>query len=90
VLQLQSGAAAAMEQFAAIEPPISLEDGHQNYCARKNTETKTDPLTSSFWNSKNSKLTSIADLHPGDWECTRVLRPLWTELPAQTVRVYPL
>jgi len=90
VLQLQSGAAAAMEQFAAIEPPISLEYGHQNFCARKDTGTKTDPLTSSFWNSKNCKLTAIAGLHPGDWECTRVLRPLWTELPAQTVRVYPL
>jgi hypothetical protein len=90
VLQLQSGVAPAMEQFAAIALRISLEYGHQNFRARKNTGTKTDPLTSSFWHGKRATLTAIAGLHPGDLECTRVLRPLWTELPAQTVRVYSL
>ena len=35
-----------------------------NFCARKTTETKTDPLTSSFWNGKRSKLTAIAGLKP--------------------------
>jgi hypothetical protein len=61
-----------------------------NFCARKTTETKTAPLTSSFWNGKRSKLTAIAGLNPRDRESNRVLRPLWTELPAQTVRVYSL
>src|SRR6266436_7453211 len=35
-------------------------------------------------------LTAIAGLNPWLWESSRVLRPLWTELPAQTVRVYSL
>jgi hypothetical protein len=73
-----------------VETPHVSETSDANYGAGNNTKTKTDPLTSSFWNSKSSKLTAIAGLHPGDRECTRVLRPLWTELPAQTVRVYSL
>jgi hypothetical protein len=48
----------------ARERRISLEFGDQNFCARNNTETKTDPLTSSFWNRKRSKLTAIAGLNP--------------------------
>src|SRR6267378_8284672 len=35
-------------------------------------------------------LTAIAGLNPWLWERTRVLRPLWTELPAQTVRVHSM
>src|SRR5467141_3315735 len=35
-------------------------------------------------------LTAIAGLNPWLWERTRVLRPLWTELPAQTVRLHSL
>jgi hypothetical protein len=35
-----------------------------NFCARKETDTKTAPRTSSFWNRKRSKLTAIAGLNP--------------------------
>src|SRR5258708_35495444 len=35
-------------------------------------------------------LTAIAGLNAWLWESTRVLRPLWTELPAQTVRVHSM
>src|SRR6267378_3363513 len=62
----------------------------QVLCASKNSKTKTDPLTSSFWNGKRSNLKGIAGLNPFLCESSRVLRPLWTELPAQTVRVYSL
>ena len=63
-------AEAAEQRGARGGTRISLECGHQNFCARKETETKTDPLTSSFWNGKRSKLTAIAGLNPCVWRAT--------------------
>jgi len=60
-----------------------------NFCARKETDTKTAPRTSSF-GTANAYADAIAGLNPWLWERTRVLRPLWTELPAQTVRVHSM
>jgi hypothetical protein len=73
-----------------MEQRILRARSGQNFCARKDTETKTDPLTSSFWNRKRSKLATIAGMNPCVSGERRVLRPLWTELPAQTVGVYSL
>src|SRR5438046_3271188 len=80
-----------------LRPPGSVEYLNFGFslinktlCASRRTETKTDPLTSSFWNGKRCNLSTIVGLNPFQWECSRVLRPLWTELPAQTVRVYSL
>src|SRR5467141_3130991 len=61
-------AEAAEQRGARCGTRISLEYGDQNFCARKETETKTDPLTSSFWNRKRCKLTAIAGLNPCVWE----------------------
>src|SRR5258708_24546116 len=79
-----------MEQRTALAVRISPDCGGENYCGSKTTGTKTDPPTSSFWNGKRCKLTAIAGLNPCVWESNRVFRPLWTELPAQTVRVHSL
>src|SRR6266403_1221137 len=75
-------------QFEKSAPSRFL--AQTNFCATNQTDTKTDPLTSSFWKHKRYKLTAMAGLHPRPGESCRVLRPLWTELPAQTVRVYSL
>src|SRR6266481_4823057 len=65
---------------------------HENFCATKSTDTKTDPLTSSFWYVKRCNLTAIVGLNPtlGIRESNRVLRPLWIEFPAQTVPMHSL
>jgi len=44
----RSVASVATEECAAMEQRILRAKSGRNFCARKNTETKTDPLTSSF------------------------------------------
>src|SRR5690349_3980450 len=61
-----------------------------NFRATGHSGTKTGPRASSFWRVTRNKLDAIVVRIPSLRENYCVLRSLWTEFPAQTVRVHSL